>query len=178
MNECNLSYDELMQIVKVFESSSEFNELHLKFGDIELDLRKHGTALTSADASALAACVSIPTMQFRPLERPTEKPWPMADAVISATEPSAIATDAFPSGAFIVKSPMVGIFYCAPEPGAPPFVTIGQRVTADTTACVIEVMKLMSSVQAGVAGIVTHVLVGDGDPVEFGQALVVIDPCH
>lgn len=71
---------------------------------------------------------------------------------------------------------MVGIFYCAPEPGATPFVNVGQRATADMTVCIIEVMKLMNSIQAGSSGVVTHVLVKDGEAVEFGQALLVIDP--
>ena len=71
---------------------------------------------------------------------------------------------------------MVGIFYCAPEPGATPFVKVGQRAAADTTVCIIEVMKLMNSIQAGSSGLVTHILVKDGEAVEFGQALVVIDP--
>jgi acetyl-CoA carboxylase biotin carboxyl carrier protein len=156
MSECKLSYEELLQIVKVFESSSEFNELHLKYGDVEIDLRKHGAAPDLASARPTVAIVPA---------TPTSAP---------ASPPLSAA--AFPSGACIVKSPMVGIFYCAPEPGARPFVKVGERATADTTVCIIEVMKLMNSVQAGSSGVVTHVLVKDGEAVEFGQALVVIDP--
>lgn len=157
MSEYKLSYEELLRIVKVFESSSEFSELHLKYGDVEVDLRKHGAAPDSASARAVAANVPIPAAPAAPLPQP-------------------ISAGAFPSDACIVKSPMVGIFYCAPEPGATPFVKVGQRATADTTVCIIEVMKLMNSVQAGSSGVVTHVLVKDGEAVEFGQALVVIDP--
>ena len=154
MSECKLSYEELLQIVKVFELSSEFDELHLKYGDVEVDLRKHGAAPESAGARAIAANVPVP----------------------AAPSPRPISAGAFPPEACIVKSPMVGIFYCAPEPGATPFVELGQRTTTDTTVCIIEVMKLMNSVQAGSAGVVTHILVNDGEAVEFGQALVVIDP--
>ena len=71
---------------------------------------------------------------------------------------------------------MVGMFYRAPEPGATPFVKVGQRIAADATVCIIEVMKLMNSIRAGSSGVVTHVLVTDGEAVEFGQSLVVIDP--
>ena len=64
----------------------------------------------------------------------------------------------------------------APEPGAEPFVTVGQHVAADSTVCIIEVMKLMNSIPAGRAGTVTHVLVADSQPVEFNQVLAVIAP--
>lgn len=159
MSECKLSYEELLKIVKVFELSSEFSELHLKYGDVEVDLRKHGAAPNSTHEQAFAANVPVPAVAAAPM--PVSAP---------------ASADAFPSGACIVKSPMVGIFYCAPEPGATPFVKVGQRTSADTTVCIIEVMKLMNSIQAGSSGVVTHILVKDGEAVEFGQALVVIDP--
>ena len=71
---------------------------------------------------------------------------------------------------------MVGTFYLSPEPGAPPFVAPGTRVEADTTVCIIEVMKLMNSIPAGCAGMVRRVLVNDAEPVEYGQPLIAIEP--
>jgi acetyl-CoA carboxylase biotin carboxyl carrier protein len=172
VSERELSYEELLQIVRVFESSSEFNEFHLKYGDVEIDLRKHGATPDPARAQPVAANVPAAPASMPPGGKgPTN-----VGAAPFAPAPATVSADAFPSGACIVKSPMVGIFYCAPEPGASPFVTVGQRATADTTVCIIEVMKLMNSVQAGSSGVVTHVLVEDGEAVEFGQALIVIDP--
>jgi acetyl-CoA carboxylase biotin carboxyl carrier protein len=81
-----------------------------------------------------------------------------------------------PPGAVLVRAPMVGTFYRSPAPGAPPFVEPGSRVTADAIVCIIEVMKLMNSIDAGVDGVVIHVLVDDAEPVEYGQPLIVIDP--
>lgn len=176
MSECKLSYEELLQIVKVFELSSEFSELHLKYGDVEVDLRKHGAAPVSANAQAIAANVPVPAVPAQALAQLGGEWSANVDAAPSAPASPPVSAAAFPSGACIVKSPMVGIFYCAPEPGATPFVKVGQRATADMTVCIIEVMKLMNSVQAGSSGVVTHVLVKDGEAVEFGQALVVIDP--
>ena len=75
----------------------------------------------------------------------------------------------------LVKSPMVGTFYRAPEPGAHPFAEVGARVTAESIVGIVEVMKLMNSIPAGQAGVVTHILVNDGEPVEYGQVLLVID---
>jgi len=71
---------------------------------------------------------------------------------------------------------MVGTFYVAPEPGAPPFVRIGQVVEPDTTVCIIEVMKLMNSIPAQVRGIVSQVLVEDGATVQADTPLIILDP--
>jgi acetyl-CoA carboxylase biotin carboxyl carrier protein len=75
-----------------------------------------------------------------------------------------------------VKAPMVGTFYRAPAPGAPPFVEVGSAVAEDATVCIIEVMKLMNSIRAGCRGRVSAICVEDGALVEFGQTLMVIEP--
>jgi acetyl-CoA carboxylase biotin carboxyl carrier protein len=71
---------------------------------------------------------------------------------------------------------MVGTFYLSPGPGVPPFVEPGTRVEADTTVCIIEVMKLMNSIPAGCAGVVRRVLVNNAEPVEYDQPLIAIEP--
>jgi acetyl-CoA carboxylase biotin carboxyl carrier protein len=75
-----------------------------------------------------------------------------------------------------IKSPMVGTFYRAAAPEADPFVTIGQEVTEDTTVCIIEAMKVMNEIKAEVRGEVVAVLVENGEPVEFGQPLILLKP--
>ena len=75
-----------------------------------------------------------------------------------------------------VKSPMVGTFYRAPEPGADPYVKAGTRVTSGQTLCIIEAMKIMNELESEVAGVVREVLVEDAQPVEFGQVLFRVDP--
>ncbi len=74
-----------------------------------------------------------------------------------------------------VKSPMVGTYYGAPEPGAKPYVAIGSRVSKGQTLCIIEAMKIMNEIESEVAGVVTEVLAADAQPVEYGQALFRID---
>ena len=76
----------------------------------------------------------------------------------------------------VVRAPMVGTFYRAPEPGAPPFVDLGDHVDPDTVVCIIEVMKLMNSIPAGAYGTVTQILVVDAAAVEAGQPLIVLQP--
>ena len=75
-----------------------------------------------------------------------------------------------------ITSPMLGTFYRAPEPGAPPFVEVGTEVDEETTVCIIEVMKLFSTIKAEQRGRIARVSVEDGDLVEFGQVLFVLDP--
>jgi acetyl-CoA carboxylase biotin carboxyl carrier protein len=74
-----------------------------------------------------------------------------------------------------VKSPMVGTYYGAPEPGAKPYVAVGTRVTKGQTLCIIEAMKIMNEIESEVSGVVTEVLASDAQPVEYGQALFRID---
>jgi len=75
-----------------------------------------------------------------------------------------------------IKSPMVGTFYKAPEPGAEAYVKVGSRVTAGQTVCIIEAMKIMNEIEAEVTGVIREILVEDTQPVEFGQALYRVDP--
>jgi acetyl-CoA carboxylase biotin carboxyl carrier protein len=75
-----------------------------------------------------------------------------------------------------IKSPMVGTYYKAPEPGAEPYVKVGSRVTSGQTVCIIEAMKIMNEIEAEITGVVREVCVEDAQPVEFGQVLFRVDP--
>ena len=75
-----------------------------------------------------------------------------------------------------IRSPMVGTFYKAPEPGADPYIKVGNRVSPGQTVCIIEAMKIMNEIEAEIAGTVREILVEDGQPVEFGQVLFRVDP--
>lgn len=183
MSANGFSYQDLLQIVDLIKTSEQFNEFHLKVGDIELDIRR-GVAAPLAAAAPLSPAAAAP--QAAPA-RPAVAPAAASTAPTSATPapaappPAAVpehhrtAPLAYPAGSVLVKSPMVGTFYRAPEPGAHPFVEVGARVTAESIVGIVEVMKLMNSIPAGQAGVVTHILVNDGEPVEYGQVLLVID---
>jgi acetyl-CoA carboxylase biotin carboxyl carrier protein len=75
-----------------------------------------------------------------------------------------------------IRSPMVGTFYMAPEPGAEPYIKVGNRVTPGQTVCIIEAMKIMNEIEAEIAGVVREISVEDAQPVEFGQVLFRVDP--
>ena len=75
-----------------------------------------------------------------------------------------------------ITAPLLGTFYIAPEPGAPPFVKVGQQITEDTTVGLIEVMKVFNSVRSTVKGTIVDLVVQNGQFVEFGQTLFVVKP--
>ena len=167
MSAAGFSYQDLLQIVDLIKTSEQFDQFHLKVGDIELDIRRGGATPAAAPAAAPATAHRLPTSAATA---------PAAPPPAAATEPHRSAPLAFPAGSVLVKSPMVGTFYRAPEPGAHPFVEVGARITAESIVGIVEVMKLMNSIPAGQAGVVTHILVNDGEPVEYGQVLVVVEP--
>jgi acetyl-CoA carboxylase biotin carboxyl carrier protein len=154
------TYEDLVQIVELLRSTSRFSEFRLRSGDIEVEVRR----ANGAAAGELLRDPAGSEVRIEPQRAALRVPHPQTDA------------EKLPPGLVLVRAPMVGTFYCAPEPGAPPFVEPGSRVAPDTTVCIIEVMKLMNSIAAGCAGVVTHVLVKDAGPVEYGQPLIAIDP--
>lgn len=151
--ERDLTYEDIVQIVDLIKSASHFSEFRLKVGDIEVSLRR-------ADRTP-----SAPAAVQRNFE-------PAATADPARQAPSRAFSDA----AHLVRSPMVGTFYGAPAPGEPPFVEVGQSVEPDSIVCIIEVMKLMNSIEAGTRGVVREILVPDGAGVEYGEVLMVIEP--
>ena len=79
-----------------------------------------------------------------------------------------------PSG-FPIEAPMVGTMYRAPSPGAPPFVEVGSRIAAGDVVCIIEAMKILNQIESDVSGVVREILVENGQPVEFGQTIMVVE---
>jgi acetyl-CoA carboxylase biotin carboxyl carrier protein len=161
------TYEDLVQIVELVRSASQFSEFRLRSGDIEVEMRRTNGAAGPA----------LPPAAARPAGEPVGGEVTLEPERAALHVPHAHADAAqLPPGLELVRAPMVGTFYRAPEPGAPPFVEPGTRVEADTIVGIIEVMKLMNSIPAGCAGVVTNVLVGNAEPVEYGQPLIAIDP--
>jgi len=93
------------------------------------------------------------------------------DATPADVQPHPAVEPAESDGTATIEAPMIGTFYRAPEPGAPPFVEVGARVAPETVVCIIEVMKMMNPIRAGVAGTVVEVCAENGAPVEYGAPL-------
>jgi len=167
-----LTYEDLLQIVELIKSSERFSEFRLKIGEIEIEVKRRND-----DGSAVRNAVDTATLTAAGTEAAHA---PDDASAKTAHEPMAPSPrlPALPPGSIVVRAPMVGTFYRAPAPGAPPFVAVGQAVDEHTTVCIIEVMKLMNSIPAGARGRVQQVLVADGAPVATGAALIVLDPAQ
>jgi len=152
---------------------SDWQEMTITVGGDRLhvsrDASSNGLAPPPPPPAAAPAEAAPATASAAPAEAMPATPTEAAPAA-----PSAPPTEV-PDGA-TVDSPSVGLFWRAPSPGAPPFVEVGQAVSAGDTVAIVEVMKLMNHVVAPVDGTVAAILIENGAPVEYGQALVVIDP--
>ncbi|MDR7416535.1 MAG: biotin/lipoyl-containing protein [Armatimonadota bacterium] len=185
-----LSEAEIEQIVKLVEvlERSSFDFLQLEVGDLKLTIskggrgeeREGGPSRKEDERSSLPRTqesAAIPPSPVGVRETPRsgpggEEPSPKREQDGSATSPTATAVEE----AVFIRAPIVGRFYAQPEPGAPPFVTVGTFVEEDTTVGLIEVMKVFNAVRAGVRGVITEILVQDGQFVEFGQPLFRVRP--
>jgi acetyl-CoA carboxylase biotin carboxyl carrier protein len=145
-----LGKDEIVEILKLLEES-RFDELRLEMDGFKLVLSKNTAGIATAAS-----------------ETPPAAP--------PAPEPQAAAPQAEEPGLVAVRSPILGIFYRAPKPGAPPFVEQGSRVGPEDTVCLIEVMKLFNTVKAGVAGRIARVCAENGKMVEYDQLLFLVEP--
>jgi acetyl-CoA carboxylase biotin carboxyl carrier protein len=150
------------------EDSALIRELALLLDETsltEIEIERAGLRVRVARNISIAAGVpSLPVVAAAP-------------AVVAATAsaPSAAAGIDFSKHPGVVPSPMVGTAYWAPEPGAKPFIEVGSRVSAGQTLLIIEAMKTMNQIPSPRAGTVTQILVEDGQPVEFGEPLVIIE---
>ena len=154
------------RIKKLIELVKEtgIGELEVKSGDDSVRI----SCQSSASASPISTSpVSAPIMTASSSPTPEIKP---AAAAAAAPAPSPETTDGYTQ-----KSPMVGTAYLSASPGSAPFITLGQRVEAGDTLCIIEAMKMFNKIEADKAGIVSARLIENESPVEFDQPLFIID---
>jgi acetyl-CoA carboxylase biotin carboxyl carrier protein len=160
-----LSEDDVLHILKLIDES-KFDYFQLEVGELKITVSK-------GDPIPLGNSAQPGTMSAAPAAAPAAAPKPVA---APAASPAAPKPAAIPAGHVAVTAPLLGTFYVAPEPGAPPFVQVGQQVTEDTTCGLIEVMKVFNSVRAGVKGTIVEVVAANGGFVEFGQPLFIVKP--
>jgi acetyl-CoA carboxylase biotin carboxyl carrier protein len=160
---------EITSLIELF-SSSGWDELHLEVDGLHLYLSTNPLAHGSPGARAAlpSAGSSAPAVQI-----PTRAP---DDGSAMQSVPATADAGAVPATWVAVKAPNLGTFYRSPKPGAPPFVAIGQSLTPQSEICLLEVMKLFTAVQAGVAGVVRRICVNDSEMVEHGQVLMYVEP--
>lgn len=106
----------------------------------------------------------------------TLAPQPPASAAEAVAEPEPVKQPEPPPRFMEVKSPMVGTYYSAPEPGAKPYINVGDRISEGQILCIIEAMKIMNEIESEFGGVVREIVAQNGHPVEYGQVLFRVDP--
>ncbi len=137
----------------------DLSEIDLQQGEVRIQLRRAGLAVPPM--MTVAPVVAAPVSAGSPA---SEGHVPPAQAVKAAAD-----------NAVVIKSPMVGTFYSAPDPESPSFVKVGDHVGPETTVCIVEAMKVFNQIPAELSGRIVAVLAENGAPVEFGQPLFKVD---
>lgn len=161
----SLTPNDIRQVLDVLANSS-WDEAVVTVGDVTIAVARNGARLPASVApSAVApAPVSAPAPAPAPTSAPAPAPAPITPAADLGDD------------AVRVSAPSVGVFWASPEPGAAPFVQVGDRVEAGQEMCIVEVMKLMNRVHAPIKGTVVAVHVANGEPVQFGTDLYSLSP--
>ncbi len=162
-----ISHEDVRKLLALLDQSG-FEEVHIELGDLKLDLRRRG-----GPQAAPPMREEKPTHRQGP-ERAAATAGPGAIPAAAVTTHEPAERPAIPVGVSAVTAPMVGTFYRAPSPGAKPFVEVGDKVEADDTVCLLEVMKLFNSLKAGVAGTVEAILADNAALVVAGKPLILI----
>jgi len=166
-----LKEEDVQQLARLIESleQSTFDYLQLQVGDMKVTIGKG-----SVPHGAGSAAVAVPDMPAYAPPPAAPRPAPATAAPAAPSAKHAIGPT--PAGMVDIKSEIMGMFYAQPDPGAPPFVTIGAEVKEDTTVCLIEVMKTFNAIPAGVRGVITEIHIDNAQLVEYGQVLFRVRP--
>jgi acetyl-CoA carboxylase biotin carboxyl carrier protein len=167
-----MNQKELKELID-FLIEKDISEFELERGDVKVRIKRGGD--TAAPLIAHTLPIAPVAMAPAPIV-PTTAPHPGYAAPPAVHPPAPAPPAAMEEDLHQVKSPIVGTFYEAPSPGSLPFVKPGDQVAAGQVLCIIEAMKLMNEIESDATGEVVKVLVNNGQPVEYGQALFVIRP--
>jgi acetyl-CoA carboxylase biotin carboxyl carrier protein len=160
-----MNLKELKELIEFLEEKN-IAEFELERGDVKVRIRRAGEP-TVLHAHGEPRFYAVP---------PAPAPAPEIGTVPVAAASAAPAPPAPEEGLHTVKSPIVGTFYEAPSPGAPPFVKAGDQVEVGQVLCIVEAMKLLNEIESDVAGEIVKKLASNGQPIEYGQELFVIRP--
>ncbi len=160
-----MKLDEIKSIVKLM-SENDLTEFKIESEDMHLCIRRGSSA--GVPAAAQAQVVQPQAIPAIAAPIPVSVPAP-------ASAPAPAPAAAAPDKSKIIDSPIVGTFYRSATPGSEAFVKVGSKVEADQTVCIIEAMKVMNEIKAEKSGVIKEILVENGEPVEFGQPLFILE---
>ena len=166
-----MKLNEIQDLIK-FVSKSGVSEVELETKEIKIVIRTPRTAPPAPQVVMQPAVMAAapPMQQVSAPPAPAAQP---AQAENKGTPPAAASDE---SKYLTIKSPMIGTFYRSSGPDKPPFVNVGDEVTAGKAVCIIEAMKLFNEIESDVKGKIVKVLVNDATPVEYDQPLFLVDP--
>jgi acetyl-CoA carboxylase biotin carboxyl carrier protein len=164
-----MNQKELKELIE-FLIEKDIAEFELERGDVKVRI-KRAAEHTVVHSQGEPRFFAVPPIPVTAAEAGT-----VASAPPAAPPPTAAAAPPVEEGLHTVKSPIVGTFYEAPSPGAPPFVKAGDTVEVGQVLCIVEAMKLLNEIESDVAGEVLKKLANNGQPIEYGQELFVIRP--
>lgn len=171
----SLTHEDVVSILKIIDESP-YDEVRLEMGDLKLYVSRHGSGCLTETMPPLSKTPGPQVRRPRAAQPPVQAaPASVAPRQHHLPAQSSAAEPQVREGLVAVRAPMLGTFYRAPSPGEPPFVEVGDKVGGDDTVCLVEVMKLFHSVEAGVAGTVVKIEVENGSMVEHGQVLILIE---
>jgi acetyl-CoA carboxylase biotin carboxyl carrier protein len=166
-----MNLKELKELIE-FLIEKEIAEFELERGDVKVRIKRAGEH-TVVHSHAEPRFYAVPPAAAPVVEMGAV---PVAGAQSAAASQPAAAEPAKEEGLHTVKSPIVGTFYEAPSPGAPPFAKVGDSVEVGQVLCIVEAMKLLNEIESDVAGEIVKKLATNGQPIEYGQELFVIRP--
>jgi len=167
-----MNQKELKELIE-FLIEKDIAEFELERGDVKVKIRRAADApLHLPDSRYIAVHPAVPAPVAIPVTVPVAGAPAHVDLAASAAPVPAQAQE----NLHVVHSPIVGTFYEAPSPGAPPFVKAGDQVEVGQVLCIVEAMKLMNEIECDVAGEIVKKLVTNGQPIEYGQELFSIRP--
>jgi acetyl-CoA carboxylase biotin carboxyl carrier protein len=167
--------DETTKLAELLSKVPGFRGIDAKDVRRLVELLRESPEVGSIEVKGLfgTGVVVTRTLSGTPMAMPAAMPMAMAaQGATPAAAPAAAPVAALKE----IKSPMVGTYYASPEPGAEPYLRVGQRVTTGQTVCIVEAMKIMNEIEAEVSGVIREVCVADATPVEYGQVLFRVDP--
>jgi acetyl-CoA carboxylase biotin carboxyl carrier protein len=171
-----ISRDDVIQILKIV-NESQIDELQLETGDLKLIIKKYGQEESVQQLESSRKRLTKENDFEKPSVPETDEKLESVRTLSSQTyvqKPEPVHIDE-ENGFIPIKAPMLGTFYRAPKPDAPPFVEVGQFITNDDVVCIIEVMKLFNMVRSGVRGRIVKICAEDTKMVEFKQVLFLVE---
>ena len=173
----SLTHSDIAEIIRLVDQST-LDEFVVEIGDLKVEVRRKGAMPAAPSTPASPALPASPAPATPAPTAPAPQPAASPETAVATRdrEPAAPGEPALGEGQIAVRSPMVGTFYQRPSPDEPPYVEVGSEVEVDAPLCLVEVMKLYTTIYAKTRGRIARICANDAELVEYDQILFIIDP--